>query len=89
MSIQHLTTAPQPADFTPLQEHQEQTPATFFGAKPVLYAQFSGLTLSALSEQLEQDPAFAKFNTERDGADALVKDVDIFVNSESGYMAPA
>ncbi|OAL51113.1 hypothetical protein IQ07DRAFT_611003 [Pyrenochaeta sp. DS3sAY3a] len=81
MSIQHLPTAPQPADFTPLQEHQEQTPETFFGAKPVLYAQYSGLTISALPEQLEQHPAFAKFNTERDGADALVKDVDIFVNS--------
>lgn len=82
MAIQLLDTAPQTADFTPLQEHQEQTPATFFGAKPVLYAQFAGLTLSAPASQLEQDAAFAKFSSERDGEDVLVKDIEICVNSE-------
>ena len=82
MALKHLETAPKTDDFTPLQEHQEQTPTTFFGAKPVLYAQYSGLTLSAPASQLEQDTAFSKFSSERDGEDALVKHVDIFVSSE-------
>jgi nucleotide-sensitive chloride channel 1A len=37
MAIRHLDASPKIEDFTPLQEHQEQTPATFFGSKPVLY----------------------------------------------------
>ncbi|CAO2647416.1 Nn.00g083380.m01.CDS01 [Neocucurbitaria sp. VM-36] len=83
MALKHLETAPKTDDFTPLQEHQEQTPTTFFGAKPVLYAQYAGLTLSAPASQLEQDAAFSKFSSERDGEDALVKNVDIFVSSEN------
>lgn len=83
MLIQYLNTAPELAEFTPLQEHQQQTPVTFFGAKPVLYAHHSGLTLSAVASQLEEHPVFSKFNIERDGAEALVKNVDIFVSSAS------
>ena len=88
MAIRFLDSAPSAADFTPLQEHQEQTPTTFFGAKPVLYAHYAGLTLSAQADQLQQDAAIANFNAQRDGDndDALVKDVDIWVTSE--YMPP-
>jgi nucleotide-sensitive chloride channel 1A len=82
MAIMHLDTAPKIDDFTPLQEHQEQTPTTFFGSKPVVYARFAGLTLSAPASQLEQDAAFFRFNTENEGDDALIKDVEIWVNSE-------
>ncbi len=82
MALKHLDVAPKTEDFTPLQEHQEQTPTTFFGAKAVLYAQHSGLTLSAPALQLEQDAVFSEFSSERDGEDALVQNVDIFVSSE-------
>jgi nucleotide-sensitive chloride channel 1A len=82
MAIRHLDTAPKIEDFTPLQEHQEQTPTTFFGSKPVVYARYAGLTLSAPASQLEQDAAFFRFNTENEGDDALIKDVEIWVNSE-------
>ena len=82
MTMQHLDTSPKTDDFTPLQEHQEQTPTTFFGAKPILYAHYPGLTLSASASQLGQDAAFSKFVSESDGEDALVKDVEIWVNSE-------
>ncbi|KAL6706309.1 hypothetical protein ACN47E_005599 [Coniothyrium glycines] len=82
MALRHLSTAPKDDDFVPLQEHQEQTPSTFFGAKPVLHAHYAGLTLSAPSSQLQQDVAFSRFSTESDGGDALVKDVSIWVNSE-------
>jgi nucleotide-sensitive chloride channel 1A len=88
MAIRFLDSAPSAADFTPLQEHQEQTPATFFGAKPVLYAHYTGLTLSASAEQLQQDAAIAKLNAQRDSDsdDALIKHVDIWVTSE--YVPP-
>ena len=82
MTIRHLDAAPKSEDFTPLQEHQEQTPATFFGSKPVLYSRVSGLTLSAPASQLQQDAAFFRFNAETEGDDALIKDVEIWVNSE-------
>lgn len=84
MALRQLTSAPKVEDFTPLQEHQEQTPSTFFGAKPVLYARHSGLTLSASASKLQEDPAFQQFNSIRDGdsEDALIQDVEIWVNSE-------
>ena len=83
MALRHLATAPKSDDFTPLQEHQQQTPSSFYGAKPVLYAQYNGLTLSAPASQLQQDVAFSKFSSESEGGeDALVKDVAIWVSSE-------
>lgn len=86
MALRHLDTVPKADDFTPLQEHQEQTPATFFGAKPVSYANYTGLTISAPASQLQLDPVFAKFSTEQDGEDSFVKNVDIWVTSE--YTPP-
>ena len=82
MSIRHVDTAPRASDFTPLQEHQEQTPTTFFGAKPVTYAYYSSVTLSAPLSQLQEDAVFAKFSTTTDGDDTLIRDVDIWVTSE-------
>jgi nucleotide-sensitive chloride channel 1A len=82
MAIRHLDTAPKIEDFTPLQEHQEQTPTTFFGSKPVVYARHAGLTLVAPASQLQQDAAFFRFNTEAQGDDVLIKDVEIWVHAE-------
>jgi nucleotide-sensitive chloride channel 1A len=84
MALRQLSTPPRAEDFTPLQEHQEQTPTTFFGAKPVLYAHQSGLTLTTRVGQLQEDATFAKFSAHRnaEGQDDLVPDVEIWVNSE-------
>ena len=84
MTLRHLSTPPKAEDFTPLQEHQEQTPATFFGGKPVLYAQQSGLRLTARARQLQEDPVFAKFSVQAggEGQDDLVPNAEIWVNSE-------
>ena len=82
MAIRHLDSAPKTDDFTPLREHQEQTPTTFFGSKPIVYVHYTGVTLTAPASQLQQDVAFSKFNAENEGDDALIKDVDIWVNSE-------
>lgn len=37
MLLTTIRTAPALSDFTPLQEHQEQTPSSFFDGKPVLH----------------------------------------------------
>ncbi|KAH9875877.1 hypothetical protein IAQ61_003342 [Plenodomus lingam] len=83
MALRHIDTAPQAEDFTPLQEHQQQTPTTFFGANPVLYTHYDGLTLSAPPSQLEQNVAFSKFDSETDGENALIKNVAIWVSSQN------
>jgi len=83
MALRLITAAPTADAFTSLQEHQQQTPSTFFGAKPVLYAHNTALTLSALPAQLQQHAAFSAFNTESDGGDVLAKDIAIWVSSES------
>ena len=82
MALRLITAAPTADAFTSLQEHQQQTPSTFFGAKPVLYAHNTALTLSALPAQLQQHAAFSAFNTESDGGDVLAKDITIWVSSE-------
>jgi nucleotide-sensitive chloride channel 1A len=87
MAIQHLDKTPKAEDYTSLQEHQEQTPTTFFGSKPVLYARYAGLTLSSPASQLQQDAAFFRFNAENEGEEALIKDVEIWVNSEYAMSA--
>lgn len=85
MALQHLSTRPKTEDFTPLQDHQEQTPTTFFGSKPVLHASFTGITIVAPSDQVQLNPTIAKFTLSSDEGtdDSLVKDVDIWVNSEN------
>lgn len=88
-TIQQSNAPPAEDEFTPLQEHQEQTPSTFFGAKPVLYSHYAGLTISASKEKLQSHSVFAHFNTESEGTeegDVLVKDVEVWVNSR--YAAP-
>lgn len=89
MALRHLDTSPKVDDFTPLQEHQEQTPATFFGAKPVLYARYSNLTLSIPSSKINSDPVVAKFSANLNSLDedVLVKDVEIWVNAQYANCA--
>ncbi|KAF2279907.1 uncharacterized protein EI97DRAFT_370050 [Westerdykella ornata] len=85
MALRHLDSAPKEEEFTPLQEHQEQTPSTFFGSKPVLYAHYSNLTLAISTSGLQLDPAIAKFAASADEqaaeGDSLIRDVDIWVSS--------
>ncbi|CAE7186339.1 hypothetical protein PTNB73_06514 [Pyrenophora teres f. teres] len=83
MSLQQLTTAPKADDFTPLSEHQEQTPTSFFGAKPVLHAHYEAMTLSTSIDQLKQDPSFSKLNYRREGDEDFVDNVDVWVTSEN------
>lgn len=86
MALQHVFTAPKAEDYVPLSEHQAQTPSTFFGNKPVVYAHYSNVTLSIPTDKLQIDAAVSKFHTTPSEHDSLVKNVDIWVTSE--YSAP-
>lgn len=54
MPLESTSQAPRLEDFTPLSEHQAQTPTTFFGARPVLHQHSSGITLSIRKADYEQ-----------------------------------
>lgn len=82
MALQHLSSMPKADDFTPLSEHQEQTPTSFFSAKPVLHAHYEAMTLSTAVDQLKQDLAFSKFSSRREDNEDLVDNVDVWVTSE-------
>ncbi|OWY45975.1 hypothetical protein AA0120_g9676 [Alternaria tenuissima] len=83
MSFQQLDNAPKADDFTPLSEHQSQTPTSFFSAKPVLHAHYEGMTLVAAADQLKQDAAFSKFSSRREGEEDFVDGIDVWVSSEN------
>lgn len=59
MALEVIRTAPQLDAFTPLAEHQAQTPGSFFGGKPVLYYHCTNAELSLDSQSLSTSPAFA------------------------------
>ncbi|GAB7351022.1 hypothetical protein MBLNU459_g1511t1 [Dothideomycetes sp. NU459] len=59
MALELVREAPEANQYTSLEEHQAQTPGTFFGGKPVLYHQLSNATLSIDSHQLTSSAAFS------------------------------
>lgn len=98
MPLTTIRTAPEASSFTPLIEHQSQTPANFFGGKPVLH--YEGLSHRAIAprSQTSQLPIFAR-STDRQGqsreaTDAgqddqnIVAVVDAFISSEYVFPSP-
>lgn len=88
MALELIRTAPQLESFTPLAEHQAQTPGTFFGGKPVLYYHTAGAELSIEAQQLESSPAFSALtagaaNGHANGhSQTTIAALDIWVTSE-------
>ncbi|KAI9721675.1 MAG: hypothetical protein M1828_005043 [Chrysothrix sp. TS-e1954] len=57
MPLETLPQRPSLEDYTPLAEHQSQTPISFFGGKPVLHAHLQGCdVLAALKEITAHEP---------------------------------
>lgn len=84
--------------FTSLADHQTQTPATFFGAKPVLHYHATGARAVAQKHLVSKLPVFAQdggsngdatSNTEAEtgasASDTAVESIDVFASSE--YVA--
>ncbi|KAF2497151.1 hypothetical protein BU16DRAFT_458348 [Lophium mytilinum] len=88
MALEILSERPRLEAFTALEEHQSQTPNTFFGAKPVLHCKHSGVTLQIPQDQLHSHAAIAKFQPTAvvDGPatsqPATISNVEIWVTSE-------
>ena len=87
MSLSTITTAPTAEDFTPLSEHNEQTPGTFFGGKAVLHLQAPASKLQISKDDLEANEAVKALVATTDdaavGADGFVaiQDIDVWVTS--------
>lgn len=94
MSLLEVThDAPAVNQYTSIEEHQAQTPGTFFGGKPVLHYHSLGALLSIERDALENNPAFsglrsATVHTEGhvNGNSATeqihIRNIDIWVTSE-------
>ncbi|KAI6383044.1 hypothetical protein MCOR32_002923 [Pyricularia oryzae] len=82
-----IHTPPKVDDFTPLAEHQERTPATFFGGKPVLHYHAASATVLVPASQKRSLPIFrtadAAAGSDDDTEVTVEQTVDVFVNSST------
>ncbi|KAK0652343.1 regulator of volume decrease after cellular swelling-domain-containing protein [Cercophora newfieldiana] len=94
MMASTIRSAPSVGDYTPLAEHQQQTPETFFGGKPVLYYHAVGAKAWVPSSQRGRLPIFpadasstptAPENVALNGSseEIVEQKVDLFINSET------
>jgi nucleotide-sensitive chloride channel 1A len=87
MSLTTITTAPSVDDFTPFSEHHEQTPGSFFAAKPVLHLQAPASKLQVSKDELKANEAIKALVATTDDAavdaEGLVEiqDIDVWVTS--------
>jgi chloride channel, nucleotide-sensitive, 1A len=86
MAYEVTTTVPREEDFMPLSDHQEQTPGTFFGGKPVLHLRCTGSRLLIAEPELQGQPDFAALGTPSpsstgSGADVEIGGIDVWVTS--------
>lgn len=77
--------APDLADFNILSEHQEQTPSSFFGGKPVLHLSARAATLKVSSDVFAARPELNQLTrgnatAPRDGQ-VFIENVDVWVTS--------
>ncbi|KAI7247029.1 hypothetical protein KC343_g1532 [Hortaea werneckii] len=77
-----VTQKPQVEDFTPLDQHQEQTPQSFFAAKPVLHLQSPRATVAISKEDAEKNADFGHLASREEEAESIsFKDIDVWVTS--------
>jgi hypothetical protein len=94
MSLTTITSAPTVDDFTPLSEHHEQTPGSFFAGKPVLHLQAPASKLQISKDELEaNEPVKALVATTNDAAVDVegfveIQDIDVWVTSRYGQRDP-
>jgi chloride channel, nucleotide-sensitive, 1A len=86
MALEKITTSPVINDFTPLSEHQEQTPASFFGgSKPVLHLHSPGAKIKITKDDLDTQSTIADLQagTSELGEDGQIsiENVDVWVSS--------
>ena len=84
-----IHSAPTLDSFTPLADHQSQTPEVFYGAKPVLHHHTTGARALVSRDQLSKLPIFSQTHGERASEaeevqpEVLVAEVvDAYISSE-------
>lgn len=93
MPAETIRAPPALGDYVPLSEHQSQTPATFFGGKPVLHYHATGGKAWVSASQAQSLPIFPRDSTTQPtgpeaatlqgSEDELVEQtVDIYTTSE-------
>jgi nucleotide-sensitive chloride channel 1A len=86
MALETINTSPAIADFTPLSEHQEATPVSFFGAKSVLHLHSAAAKLKISKDDIDSQPAIARLQDDAavpdDDDQITVENVDIWVSSQ-------
>jgi nucleotide-sensitive chloride channel 1A len=83
MPLELVTEAPQEESFTPLSEHQAQTPATFFGARPVLHHHSPRAKLAVRNSEYGQHEVLQQMasNTASEAEDVILE-VDAWITSK-------
>jgi chloride channel, nucleotide-sensitive, 1A len=85
-----IRTPPSLGEYTALSEHQEQTPETFFGGKPILHYHLTGAKAWIPKSQCGSLAVFpadsgastSEGTTETDSEELIEQELEIFVNSE-------
>ncbi|CAK4017269.1 Hypothetical predicted protein [Lecanosticta acicola] len=89
MAFETIDTTPAIADFALLSEHQEQTPRTFFGGRPVLHLQVTSSTIKISHEQFAAQPDLKRLtggsNPPASAEDGIlhIAGVDVWVSSRN------
>lgn len=86
MAFEVIDAAPAMADFALLSEHQEQTPTTFFGGKPVLHLHATSNTIKIPSDQFAAQPDLQRLAgstppAAADDGSTHIPGVDVWVSS--------
>ncbi|RAL62802.1 hypothetical protein DID88_004644 [Monilinia fructigena] len=82
MPLSIIHSAPALDSFTPLVEHQTQTPSTFYDARPVLHFHAKSARAVAYGDYIKELPFFADGPTQNSEA-AAVETVDAYISTEN------
>ncbi len=84
-----IRSAPSLDSFTSLEDHQSQTPTSFYGAKPVLHHHIFGASVLVASDQKSKLPIFDSATADVHEVVATIDNpslvdvsVDVYVSSE-------
>lgn len=89
MSLLATNTAPSIEEYTPLSEHQQQTPGSFWGGKLVLHLRSTGADLKVSNEDLLSQPALAGLRpSSSNGSESeeILGGIDVWVLSRCDHM---
>ena len=88
MSLETTQDLPSLENFTLLSEHEQQTPGTFFGGKPVLHLRCPLASLKISKEDLQLQPALARLQYDELRSEdvtgeeqVIIDDIDVWVSS--------